>query len=298
MSKHSTHKLTKTERSQEQKRPLRTTLGIYAARVGMAAVCVLPAADLAASDAVMAKAYTVTQSEVNFGSQAVNDVVLDGSIAALIAAQSVGLGLVISKKKKLRGVYGEFDEYLEEREKTMSKPRRAISKIVGAPYAGLQKVGNGFDKIGNKLASRKSRLAVALGNLAIDTGKVNAMGTTAVIMQETAEGKPPSLARNARLGGLIAGSWIGMAEGIKQLYRHVPITRPPLSAVGSAFNELTTMNLAHPMETPVGSTALIAAAAGLAVTGWRMAKFHEERAATEAAEQNIAATLQPIQPTN
>lgn len=251
--------------------------GQFAARLGLAATCIIPAADFALSDVAMAKVYQVTQDSVTMSSPAVEHGVETGIVGLAIMAESIGLGLALSKTKKMRGVFGDFDEYLESKQERMSSGRKVASKIVNAPYAGLKKAADGFEVLGEKIATRKSKTARVLGKFTIDTAKVNALGTSTIIMQETMADNPPSFARNTYLAGLITGSWLGAAEGIRQIYRNVEFLRPPMAAIGKTFETMTTMDVVRPWDTPVGSMTLSMTAIGLAYTGWKISEFHQQR---------------------
>lgn len=263
--------------NEHEKHATRHKVGQFIGRLGLVAACIVPTADLALSDIGFAKAYEITQENVNLASDPIERAVETGIMGSLIMAESIGLGVAITKTKKLQNAFNDFDEYIEEKHQNMSKPRRLMSKTVNAPFSALQKIGTGFEKIGEKISSRKTRVARSIGKLAVEAGQVNALGTSTVIMQETMANNPPTLRRNTRLAGIIAASWLGVAEGVRSVYRSVPVVRPPMAAIGKGYELLTTINMAHPWETPVGSIAISSTALALAYTGWRIGEFHQQR---------------------
>lgn len=242
-----------------------------AGRLALVATCMLPVADLATSDAGIAKVYQAAHHLHISDDKNTNRLAQNGIVGAAIAVESMGLGLLISKNKKIRDDFEDFENYVEEKHKTMSKPRRAISKTVNAPLKAIKFIGDKVEGLGEHVSRRKSRIARAIGNLVIDTGQVNAIGTSGVIMQETMAGNPTSLKRNARLAGLITGSWLGGAEVVRDIYHYVPYADVPLGYLGRGYETLTNVT------EPVGAFAVGAVATMLAVTGWRIGKFHQER---------------------
>ncbi len=260
-----------------EKLPLREKTGRFISRLGLAAMCILPMADLALSDAVGVKVLDTIQDSVSMESETLERTTEMSLVAGEIMAESMALGYLVSRSKRLRGVFGEFDEYVEEKQKKMHLPHKILSKVAHTPYKALEKLGTWSEKAGEKVSHRKSKVARNIGKLLIDAGRVNALGTTNVIMQETMAGKPPTLKRNAEIAGLITISWIGAAELIRGIYRSVDFLRPPMAAIGETFVELTSIDVANPLNTPTATAFLGSIATGLAVSGWNMAKFHEQR---------------------
>lgn len=276
------------EKSNQNQLSRKQKLARFGGNVAMAGLVVIPVADYAASDIISAKVYNVAQNEVDLGSKAGNTAAVDELIALGIVAQCIALSTAFTRSKKLSGIKNDFEDYISEREETMSKPRKAISKAVNAPYSGIIKLGNSFEKLGQKIEDKTdNKVLQGIGQVIVDTGKVNAMGPPMAAMQETIDGKAPSFAKNAYYGGLFAGSWIGLAEGIKQTYRNVGFLRPPMAFIGESFQTLTSF------DNPVGITALSSAAVGLAVTGWRVAEFHRHKEAQMAEIAPEAAEFPP-----
>lgn len=245
--------------------------------VGLAAVCVLPTADLALSDIAFAKAYEETVERIDLTSNAAERAAETGVMGGLIIGESVLLGAAISKNKKLQTAFGEFDEYQTEKRKQMRPARRAVSTIANLPFAALGKVSSLVEKVGHRIEKSKTKAGRITGQVLVDAAQTNAMGTSNVILHETMSGKPPSLKRMTYFGGVIATSWLGVAEGIRQVYREIPAVRPPLAFIGRTFELLTSMDVLHPHRTPTATFALGAAAVFLAKTGWNISKFHEEK---------------------
>ncbi len=249
----------------------------FIARLGMAALCIIPPADLALSDAAFVKSYDVIQDHIETSSKPLERGLEAGAMAGLITAQSIALGQVLTRSKKLDGTFKDFDNYRELRQSQMGTVRKAISTAANSPLTALEKVGNLFEKAGNRISERKSKIARAAGSLLVETGQVNAMGTSSVIMEETMAGNPPSLKRQAYLGGLIAGSWVGGAEIVRTAYRNISAIRPPLAAIGRTFETLTSVDLNNPARSPIATLAVSSVAAGLAYTGWKIEEFRQQR---------------------
>ena len=243
----------------------------FAGRVVLAAVCTIPVADLALSDAVSLKVLQVSQDVVQLDSPKVERVVENGIVGLDIMLESMLVGAAITRSRKLKGVFGDMEEYSEKRRNSMSRPRRLLSDVANAPYNALGYISEKFEKLGEKVAARKSRAARVLGKLAVDTGKVNAIGTSGIILQETLAGDPPDLKRNAWLAGLIATTWVGTAEAIRALHDNVPPLQKPLDIMGKTFETLTTP------DNPLSISVLGAVGLGLASSGWNIAKFHESK---------------------
>ncbi len=253
----------------------------FAGRAVMAAVCTIPVADLALSDAATFKVLQESQKIVHVDSPAKERLIEDGIVSLTVGLESILLGAAITRSRKLKGAFADMEEYTEERYSKMSRPRKALSQIANAPYTALGYISEKFEKLGEKLAARKTRAARVLGTLVVDTGKVNAIGTSSVILQETLAGNPPSLKRNAYLAALIATTWVGTAEGVREIYRGVPILRPPMDAIASTFETLTTP------DNPASIALLGSIALGLANSGWNIAKFHEQKTQRDKAATNI-----------
>ncbi len=255
-------------------RKIRKTLG----KLSLAAALIIPPADLALSDAATAKVYEIVQDNVT-NSSPITERGIELSVTGLaLAAESVALGQALSRNKKLHNAAADFDDYVDYKQMHMKPLRKAVSKTLNMPFIGLQKLGSAFEKAGNKVAQRKTKIAQVAGKLLVDAGQVNAIGTSGVIMEETSKGKPPNLSRQAYLAGLIATSWLGSAELIRGVYHHAGIGRIPMAAFGRAYEVLTHINVSNPVETPVGTLTIGSVIAGLAYTGWKIEDFRQLRA--------------------
>lgn len=268
------------EAKEKLARSKKSKIALVAGKAAMAAACTIPIADLALSDAWTAKQYEVVTERVTMSSPIGEAATENGILAAIGIAETVALGHVISKNKKVQNAFADFEDYSAERHANMGPVKRTVSKTVNTPFAALEKVANGFNKLGERLSESRSGSIRSVGKLAIEAGQVNIMGTSGMILQETMAGEPPKLGRQAYLGGLIMGSWLGMAEGIRQVYRNVPVVRPPLDAVGRTYETLTSMNVTNPLSTPISSIAITSTVAALAYTGWKIEEFRERREQT------------------
>lgn len=252
-------------------------VAILAGKAAMAAACTIPIADLALSDAWTAKQYEVVTERVTMDSPIGEAATENGILAAIGIAETVALGQVISRNKKVQNAFADFDDYTEERHAKMGPVKRAVSKTVNAPFGALEKVATGFNRLGERMSESRSNSVRSVGKVAVEAGQVNIMGTSGMILQETMAGDPPKLGRQVYLGGLIMASWLGMAEGIRQVYRNVPAVRPPLDFAGRTYETLTSMDVTSPLSTPVSSIAITSTVAALAYTGWKIEEFRERR---------------------
>lgn len=261
----------------EAKKPRFLKTRKFIGRAALAATCVIPVADLTMSDAATAKVYDAANKVHLTDNKAANRAIQTGIVGAALAGESIALGLVISRSKKLEDTYGDFDEYLETKQSNMKGTRKAISKTANLPLKGFQLVGKGFENLGHKIENRKSKAARNIGKLLVDAGRVNAIGTSGVIMDETMKGKPPTFGRNASLAGLITGSWLAGAEIVRGVYNLVPGADKVLGPIGRGFVTLTSPDFINPSQEPIGTLTVSALMTGLAVTGWRLGEYHRRK---------------------
>lgn len=265
-----------------EKLPLRKKAGRLGARLLLAGICILPAADFAVADGVAIKALQVSQDKISMQSDFLERSAETGILGSVIFGQSFGLGYVISRNKKFENLFGEYGNYLKVQQEKMRLPRKLLSKTVHLPYKAMESVSNGIKNAGERISNRESKYTRSIGKFAMDLGLVNTIGPSFMITQEAMDGHRPDLKRVAKLSGLIAGSWTLIAEAVRGIYRSVDFLRPPMATVGETFVELTSIDVANPLNTPTATAFLGSIATGLAVSGWNMAKFHEQR------EQNLA----------
>jgi hypothetical protein len=257
--------------------PKRHRVGKFIGKMAMAAACIIPPADLALSDIVTAKEYELVQENITLASKSTERGLEVGLTAAIGMAESLALGQAIAKRKKLQNAFQDFEDYQEEKQETMGRGRKALSTVVNAPFSALIAISNGFEKMGEKIAKSDSKVVRALGQVAVDTGKVNAIGTSTIVLSETMSGNPTPIKRQLYFGGLIMGSWLTVAEGIRQVYRSVPVVRPPLAAVGKTYEALTTIDFSSPLSTPIGTLAIGSTVAALAYNGWKIEEYRQRR---------------------
>jgi len=266
--------------------PDRSRVNKLLARAGLAAVCVIPVADTALSDGVAITVQQKLHNSVQLESSAKQIGMEDAVIGGLIFSQSVALGAFISRRKRLQGVFEEYNEYSDQRRTEMRRPRRMLSTIINAPYGALSWVGEKTEAVGSKISnSNQPKVVKETGKLLVDAGMVNVVGTTVAIMQETGRNNEPvSMARIAKLSGLITVSWLGMLEGIRGTYNlaeHAGVAgkvyREAMQGIGTGFNYLTDFSPEQPMSTPVSTIFLGTLAVGLASSGWNIAKYHEHK---------------------
>lgn len=246
-------------------------------RLAVAAACIIPPADLALSDAVAAKEYEIVNERVELSNKKHEKGIELGILSTLGVAESVALGQVITRNKKLRNAFNDFEDYQEEKHARMGRIRKAVSKTVNAPFTALEYVADKFERVGQRFEKSELGVVRSLGKLVVETAQVNALGTSTVIMQETMANNPTSLKRQVYLGGLITGSWLGFAEVIRQGYRNIPIIRTPLVSVGRAYETLTSMDVTNPVSTPISSLAIGSTVAALGYTGWKIEEFRQKR---------------------
>lgn len=282
----------KESRFESARRKISKTLGT----LGVAAVCVLPAYELGASDAAMAKIYNGIDTEIDkfsIENPVEKKAIEDLGILAAIEGEVLLTGSLIARWSKSRELLSDADAYVEEKRENMSRPRAIASTVLNSPYIAIGWVGDQVKKGGEYLDEHGSGSVAFVGKQIIDTGAVNAVGTNGVVMGETMDGNPPSTGRIAKLGALIGATWVGPAEGIRTLNRAYPDSfGRVMHGIGNAYVELTHINVMNPLEAPVGNVFMGGVATALAVTGYRMAKYHEqqeairsEKAATDESEE-------------
>lgn len=254
-----------------------------ASRLGVAAICAIPPADLALSDAVGLKIYTGINDAIELENKAAERTLEVGANSGVIMFEVMGIGMVVARNRRMRTIFGRYDEYLEEKYEDMSLPRKAVSYTVNSPLLALATAGKGVEKVGTALDNKTdNKIISTVGKGIVDIGTTNVIGTNGVIMQEVVSGKPPSTKRIAWLGAAMTGSWMGLAEGLRGAYGKFPTIRPPMDFLGNVFNTLTTVDAIRPWETPVASITMGSIAVGLAVSGHNLNKYVEKKEAEEA----------------
>lgn len=255
---------------------LNERLGQFAGQLSLTTVCMIPVADLATSDLITAKIYNVTQDALP--ATYLGHLVPDLAITAFGVGQSIALGLAIGRSKKLRGVAGDMEAYMEEKESEMSTPRRILSKVVNSPYSAIRKLSERGEKVGERVKQSSSKTVRAIGQTILEGSQVNAIGTSGMALNETLSDKSPSAKRLAWLSGLISATWVASVEGLRGIYEAVPDVRPALNSAVEVFKTLTTVDVIRPWETPVGSSAIALGAVALGSFAWHLSRFYEEQA--------------------
>ncbi len=256
-------------------------------RLALAAVCVMPIADLALSDAT--SLWVLRHVDGLVGTVRGGRVVEDVAVGLFILLESVVLAYPVTRMTRLQGVVDGFDAYQEARHATMAPWRAALSRAIAAPFAVLGAIAARAERAGVAMADGGGAIRGALARLLVDVGQVNAIGTTAVAMQETiTRGVPVRQTRILRLSAIIAVSWLTTAEVVRGLYAIAGVLGPagavirwPLAVLGTLFDLLSGIDPGAPQTTPVATVFLGAVAVALAVTGWNVARFHETRTTPE-----------------
>jgi hypothetical protein len=268
-------------RNNGNKLPFRKNAGLYISRLGLVAMCMLPMADLACSDAFGAWVLNQVQTTVKLEPEPLQRTAQMSLVAGEIMAESMLLGYAISRPKRLQNVFGGFDEYLAERQKKMRLPHKIVSKLAHLPYKGLEKIGQGVEKIGERIDRFENPLSRKIGKTALDEGMILAEGTGNIIMQETMAGKSLTLGRNTKLAALVTATWVGAAELVRFAYHHAGPLKPAMAKAGETFVNLTSIDFMNPLHTsPAAALALGTIATGLAISGWNMSKFYEQNLQT------------------
>lgn len=268
-------------------------------RIAAVAACAAAPADFALSDSAFGQAQqavnrTVAKAEFM---PVVEWIVSRGTISGIIMAESFFVGLAVSRSRRMQGAFGGFDEYTAERHKHMRLPRKALSWLMNAPLTAVGKVGEGIENLGSSLTESDSPRKQKVGEYFVDAGKTNAMGTTAVILQETGESERPlPVGRIAKLGAIITASWVAASEVVRYGYRGVGELGLPGQAVqgvigwaASKFDTLTSVDFMDPTSTPVGLFTMTAAAVALGVTGNNMVNYQDEQYRTQQNALQLAA---------
>lgn len=287
-----------TEATQElapQPRPSVLRRGLT--RAGIVGAFAVGPSELALSDTMFAKAGNAIGK---YTSEVIASPVLAHAAeyaltSGVVAGESIAVGGLLLLNKNLRGAYEAFDEY-STREHEVSKPRKILSTIINAPYAGIVKIGKKIEKGGEKLTSSESSAVQKLGAFAVDVGKSNVMTTTGVILTELGEKDTKvDMRRVGRVSTAFAASWIPTYIGVQQGYRALdeagPVGRGAqriIGAVGHFIDRATTINPLHPSETPLGDVTMPLVMTALGVTGWRVANFLDRQRAEKNSQQPAA----------
>ncbi len=259
----------------------------FLARAGLAAVCVMPAADFALSDASSVYARQKINHSPTIEALPGKDLVERGLLGSIIITECFLLALPVTRMKKLQGISEAFEEHLQKKRSRMKLPRRIVSKTINAPLTAIGWVGEKAENFGNKIvSSTDSRSLRAMGKLAVDFGQVNAMGTTAVAMQEaTRHNRPVTKARIAGLSGIITASWLGSAEVFQRIYDAADHLSVPGQIIRGGFRGIGEgLNMATDIQSPSGIATMGGIATCLAISGWNIARFHEEKNLTSDSE--------------
>jgi hypothetical protein len=263
-----------------------------AARAALVGVCLIPPIDMA-SDVIGAKIYTevndgidsleIENENVEYGLEV-------GTNSLIIMTEVMALGMLLARNKRFKETFENFDDYVDAK-------HSKLAKAVDLPFIGLKKLGEKTEeRYSKKLANLENEMdgnenpplikkaAYAFDKTSVDAGMLLAMGTNSVIMQETIAGNPPSNKRIAWLGALMTAEWMGGAELIRTTYEHSEDARKILHPIGEAFTAATSI------ESPVGAAIMGSIAAGLAISGYGLAKYTEEKESTE----NIISTADEI----
>lgn len=275
-----------TARSREQKKPAPSKLRMFAGKIALAGLALFFPLEYAASDAGAGRLYGALTSEVHpFKNPPVNNLLVDGLELGAIAAESTLAGMAFSKSKKFKNVSNDYEEYIEERQKEMSKPRHALSTVLNLPRIGITKLAEASEKKGEAIeAGAKSSITRNMGRFVTETSMVNIIGTTGAIGLETARNNPPSVGKMLRYSAEIGVPVVGAAQAIKEL-DHVAGVRDVLGPIGRGVVELTSANFSTLTS---GDIALASLATVMAVSGWRLAQYRQNRSEL-AAEAELTA---------
>lgn len=262
-------------------------------RIAAVAACAAAPADLALSDSVFVQAQQSVDRYVARGgfSPAFEWLASRGAISGVILAESFFVGLAVSRSRRMQGAFGGFDEYTAERQEHMGRARKALSVAANAPLVAIGKVGTAIENAGSRLTTHESSRMQKLGSYIVDAGKTNAMGTTAVILEETGQSSEAlPVRRIAKLGAIITASWVAASEVVRYGYRGIgklgSVGETVQSGIGfaaRAFDTLTSVDLMHPTSTPVGMLFMGSAALALGITGNNIVNYQEQQAHLDAA---------------
>jgi hypothetical protein len=250
------------------------------ARAAIVGVCVIPPADMAISDALGAKIYTGVNNGINsleIESDATKHAAEVAANSAIIMAEVMSIGMLIARNSRFKKTFEKFDDYVDDK-------HSMLAKAIDLPFIGLKALGDATEKRysrkldvlteemkTNENVSLLKQANYAVDKTAMDGGMLLATGTNGVIMQETIAGNPPSNKRIAWLGALMTTEWMGGAELIRSVYEHSNGARKILHPIGEAFTTATSF------ESPVGAAIMGSIAAGLAISGYGLAKYTQEK---------------------
>jgi hypothetical protein len=286
-------------------------------RLALSAICIMPVADVALSDALNVKVVKEADKHLRVASDIAQHAVEDGIVAAFIMGEAVALAEPVRRSRKLKEAGNDFEEYLDERRSQFGGTRRVASNVINAPYNFLFWIGKKTEDLGERIEkSDKATIVKKSGGLVRDLGMVNSVGTTAAILYETADEETPnpSLKREVYLGALFAGSWAvtkELVEGVNRFGVYMSTLPGPYGMEGRSlsrsldgasigFDKATGIELTSPLSTPIATTTLGAVALMLGFTGWRVAGYHERKKANQLAETDnqieapVTAGLLPV----
>lgn len=243
------------------------------ARVGVAVVCIVPPADLATSDVLSVKALLIVDDRVRLNSVLLEHSVEYAILFGVFFVEAFALGVFVRRNRLLQGAYSAFEEHSQVRRRTMSRPRRVMSRVINAPLDAMSRMSDAADRVHKSLATR-SRIARLTGGVTLDAIQTNLIGTNGVILTEMLAGKPPGNLRIARLAIVITVSWLALAECVRLIYQVAGPLQSPMDAVAYAID------YAVSVQSPLGITVLMFVGVTLMVTGWNIAAFQQERLAT------------------
>ena len=282
----------------QEKQPTKTK-GLMG-RLGLAATFALPTADLFLSDGFFGRIYASYTGlvERNIGSPIVEKAIQYLGMAAFIAGQCVGIGLIITKNRRLRESFKDYDDDLSDRQEKMNVVSRAVSKAAHAPINTLGAVGDKFEKAGAHFEKSDSTIVRHLGKATVKAGHINAVGTTNVFLTETLsdETPTPTVKSMTLVGGLFALTWLGAAEGIRYGYRglkHVPVIGQPIRTGMAKFGQ-TYEFLTDVWHQPAALGVMGLLTTGLFASGWSAAKYQEKKQAEVLQQEEIVATTTEV----
>lgn len=250
-------------------------------KLSTAAISALGPADMALSDGLFAKTYNAIGDHVTpFQDAMMNKITQAGALSGVVFAESFLMGMLVARNNTIRGSFNAYKEYSEKKELEMNLARKALSRVIQSPLAGISWVGEKINNLGNKISDSSLPLAENVGSLVADIGNTNALGTTTVVTNESMQSDKPLRARRvASLAATITGSWLATAEAVRATYRGIGELGKPgqaiqngIGAFARGLDALTTVGV-NPAETPVGSLFMGAVVGSLAVTGWNIAEM-------------------------
>ncbi|HEY1645294.1 MAG TPA: hypothetical protein VGF75_02815, partial [Candidatus Saccharimonadales bacterium] len=158
----------------------------------MMPVAVATAADvLGGFDASVVDSYREIDNHVDTGSKDFDTGLATAGSSALGIAESLAIGMAITRNKKAKELFKTSDAYREDIAGRRGSVRKFIVENLERPFVWLGKKSDSLEN-SKKFSEDPSKALKNLGHAAIDSLKVLGLTSSGAIWEETAKNNPPS----------------------------------------------------------------------------------------------------------